>query len=341
MSKISVIVPVYNAEKHLSRCIDSILNQTYRDFELILINDGSKDKSIEILKKYEDIDERIKIIDNSNNGVSKTRNIGVRLAKGDYIQFIDSDDFIDKNMFEYAINIMEQEDADIVMTGFYLDIESKKGIDTKLQTFEKNISANSKDIARNLIKRLNGTYINSPVNKLYKKSIIMDNNIFMNEDIDLGEDLIFNLDYMKYCKSVVFSDKCYYHYCMKVEDNLTAKFREDKLDIMKILYDKSKEFLINSNTEKDLLNELNSIFIKWMYYCFIDLNSNGCSYTFIQKYNYVKNNIKKYKYITNNSTSISFLLKILKVSLRFPILVIVLSKVIYFIKTNMRKLIYR
>ena len=126
MSKISVIVPVYNAEKYLSRCIDSILNQTYKNFELILINDGSKDNSIEILRKYENIDDRIKVIDNSNNGVSKTRNIGVRLAEGEYIQFIDSDDFIDKNMFEYAINVMEQENADLVMTGFYLDIESKK-----------------------------------------------------------------------------------------------------------------------------------------------------------------------------------------------------------------------
>lgn len=341
MSKISVIVPVYNAEKYLSRCIDSILNQTYKNFELILINDGSKDNSIEILRKYENIDDRIKVIDNSNNGVSKTRNIGVRLAEGEYIQFIDSDDFIDKNMFEYAINVMEQENADLVMTGFYLDIESKKGIDTAVQTFEKSISIGSKDIAKNLINRLNGTYINSPVNKLYKKSIIVNNNILMNEDIDLGEDLIFNLEYIKYCKSVVFSDKCYYHYCMKVEDNLTSKFREDKLDIMEILYDKCKEFLIYSNTEKDLLKELNSIFIKWMYYCFIDLNSNGCSYTFIEKFDYIKNNIKKYKYITDNSSNISFLLRVLKISLTFPISVIVLSKVIYYVKTNMRKLIYR
>ena len=341
MCKISVIVPVYNAEKYLSRCIDSILNQTYKDFELILINDGSKDKSIDILRKYENIDNRIKVIYNSNNGVSKTRNIGVRLAQGEYIQFIDSDDFIDENMFEYNINTIEQENADIVMTGFYLDIESKKGIDTVLQTFEKSISIGSKDIAKNLINRLNGTYINSPVNKLYKKSIIVDNNILMNENIDLGEDLIFNLEYMKYCQSVVFGNKCYYHYCMKAEDNLTARFRKDKLDIMKILYDKCKEFLVYSNTEKDFLKELNSIFIKWMYYCFIDLNNNECNYTFLQKYNYVKTNIIKYKNITTNSIDISFLLKILKISLSSPILVIVLSKVIYFVKTNMRKLIYR
>ena len=341
MCKISVIVPVYNAEKYLSRCIDSILNQTYKDFELILINDGSKDKSIDILRKYENIDNRIKVIDNSNNGVSKTRNIGIRLAQGEYIQFIDSDDFIDENMFEYNINTVEQENADIVMTGFYLDIESKKGIDTALQTFEKSISIGAKDIARNLINRLNGTYINSPVNKLYKKSIIVDNNILMNENIDLGEDLIFNLEYMKYCQSVVFSDKCYYHYCMKAEDNLTARFREDKLDIMKILYDKCKEFLVYSNTEKDFLKELNSIFIKWMYYCFIDINNNECNYTFTEKYNYVKTSIKKYKNIIANSIDISFLLKILKISLSSPILVIVLSKVIYFVKTNMRKLIYR
>ncbi|MDV4150372.1 glycosyltransferase family 2 protein, partial [Clostridium sp. AL.422] len=275
MAKISVIVPVYNSEKCLGRCIDSILNQTYSDFELILINDGSNDKSLDIIKKYEALDRRVKVIDNKNNGVSKTRNIGITLAKGDYIQFIDSDDFIDKDMLSYEVNMLESNKADMVMTGLFLDIESKNNIDTSIQTFENNISRGEKDIAENLIKRLNGTYINSPVNKLYKKEIIIDNNIFMNEDIDLGEDLAFNLDYMKHCNSIVFSEKSFYHYCMRNEDNLTSKFREDKLDIMEILYNKCREFLIYCNSEKYLINELNSIFIKWMYYCFIDLNSKG------------------------------------------------------------------
>lgn len=341
MAKVSVIVPVYNSEKYLSRCVDSILNQTYSDFELILINDGSKDRSLDIIKKYEILDSRIKVVDNENNGVSKTRNIGITLAKGEYIQFVDSDDFIDKDMLNYEVDMIEANKADLVMTGLFLDIESKNNIDTSIQTFETNISIGKKEVADNVIKRLNGTYINSPVNKLYKKEIIIENSILMNEGMDLGEDLIFNLDYMKHCKSIVFSEKSFYHYCMKNEENLTSKFRKDKLDIMEMLYNKCREFLRDSNSEGYLVNELNSIFIKWMYYCFIDINSNGCKFTFKEKYEYIKYSIKKYKCIINNSNSKSFLLRVLKISLISPLFVIILCKIIYFIKTNMRKLIYR
>lgn len=341
MAKISVIVPVYNAEKYLSRCIDSILNQTYKNFELILINDGSNDKSIDILKNYEKKDSRIKVIDNFNNGVSKTRNLGVCLATGEYIQFIDSDDFIDKNMFEDTIKMMTDEKSDLILTGLFLDIESKNSVDTSIQTFENHVSRDKEDIAINVIRRLNGTYVNSPVNKLYKREIIIKNNITMKENIDLGEDLVFNLEYLRYCNSVIFSDKCYYHYCMKSEDNLTAQYRENKLDLMKMLYDECEKFISYSNIDKVYLKDLNSIFIKWMYYCFIDLNIKSCHLQLKHKYYYIKNSIKKYRNIIDNSNNKGALLKILKISLISPIFVILLSKAIYFIKINMRKIIYR
>lgn len=341
MTKISVIVPVYNAEKYLNRCIDSILNQTFKDFELILINDGSSDKSIEILNAYEKIDSRIKVINNENNGVSKTRNIGIGLATGEYIQFIDSDDFIDKNMFKETVEFLEVENADVIITGLFLDIESTNGIDTSIQTFENCISRNSKDIAKKLLTRLNGTYINSPVNKLYKRNIILENNILMDESINLGEDLIFNLAYLSYCDCVIFNDKCYYHYCMKNEENLTAKYRKDKLDLMEVLYNECKQFLLNANLNEEYIKVLNSIFIKWMYYCYIDLNSSDCNLTFKEKYRYIKYSIKKYNNIINNSKSTSILLKVLKVSLMSSIVTMALSKIIYFIKTNMRRIIYR
>lgn len=340
MAKISVIVPVYNSERYLSRCIDSILNQSYNDFELILINDGSKDKSLDIIRKYENQDIRIKVIDNKNRGVSETRNIGVNIAEGEYIQFIDSDDFIEKDMLKDTLDIIETKEVDLVITGFFLDINTKKRQDTSIQTFEQNISKSSKDIAINLLKRLNGTYINSPVNKLYKREVIVNNNLLMDKKLDLGEDLVFNLDYFKHCKSVAFCNNCYYHYCMNLDENLTSKFRENKLELMKLLYDKCEQYLISSNVDAESIKDLNSIFIKWMYYCFIDLNSKGCNLKLYAKYKYIKECIDKYKYITSNSNN-SNLLRILKLSLVSPILVIILSKVIYFIKNNMRRIIYR
>ena len=119
MPKISVIVPVYNTEKYIGRCIESILNQSYKELEVIVINDGSSDGSAEIIRKYAENDSRIIFIDNKNYGVSESRNIGIRNAKGEYIQFVDSDDFIDENMLKDTLKLLEEHNVDMVITGLY------------------------------------------------------------------------------------------------------------------------------------------------------------------------------------------------------------------------------
>ncbi|MEG1311766.1 MAG: glycosyltransferase family 2 protein [Romboutsia sp.] len=341
MGKVSVIVPVYNAEKVLARCVESILKQSYKNLELILINDGSKDKSIDIMRKYEKIDNRIKIIDNENNGVSETRNIGVRESSGEYIQFVDSDDYIELDMIEKTMDFVEKENIDLVMSGLFLDIEGNNGIETAIQTFEIAKCTDKINIASNVLSRLNGTYINSPVNKLYKKSIITDNNIVMDKNIDLGEDLIFNLEYLSFCNSVIFLEESYYHYCMQVEDNLTFKYREDKLELMEILYKKCKVYFEESNLDESKIKSLNGLFIKWMYSCFIDLNNRNCPLKFREKYNYIKLNIKKYKKITDEAYEMSSSLSILKLTFLCPSIVLMVSKLIYLIKVNFRKVLYK
>lgn len=341
MIKVSVIVPVYNAEEVLPNCIESVLNQSYKNLELILINDGSVDRSIDIIRKYESQDNRVRVIDNENNGVSETRNIGVRKSVGEYIQFVDSDDFVELDMIEKTIKLMEDNSADIVMTGVFLDIEEKGRFTTSIQTFEDNISVSREEIAKNVLGRLNGTYINSPVNKLYKRSIIIENNIIMNKKIDLGEDLIFNLDYLRHCNKVIFSKESYYHYCMKVEDNLTFKYRNNKMDLMEFLFKECDEYLKWAGLDENQIKELNALFIKWMYSCYIDLNNKNCNLTFGDKYKYIKESIKKYEHIINNVNSLSILLKILRLTFISPIMVMMVSKFIYFIKTNLRKILYR
>lgn len=341
MPKISVIVPVYNAERFLVRCIESILNQTYTNFELILINDGSNDNSSNIIKEYLNKDNRIIFINNENKGVSETRNIGVRKACGEYIQFVDSDDFIDKNMLKDTLWLLQNKEADMVITGLYLDIENKGSVNTSIQTFNYNETKGKKNIALNVIKRVNGTYINSPINKLYKRSIIIDNNILMDNKISLGEDFLFNLMYLKYCNKVIFSDKCYYHYWMKVEDNLTFKFRENKLDLMYLMYKESIEYFEACGLNKNQYIEMNNIFIKWMYSCFVDLHNKGCNLTYNEKIKYLKSSISKYKYIIDNTNNLSIMLKVLKITLNYPVIVLITSKLIYIIKIKFRKLLYR
>ena len=120
MSKISIIVPVYNTEKYLSKCLNSLIKQTYKDIEIIVVNDGSKDKSLEIAKKIAKQDNRIKVFNKENGGLSSARNFGIEKASGEYIGFVDSDDYIKENMFEILYNMIKEANAKIAICGWYL-----------------------------------------------------------------------------------------------------------------------------------------------------------------------------------------------------------------------------
>ena len=115
---VSVIIPVYNAQEGIKQCIDSLLNQSFTDFEIILINDGSTDNSLEVIKKYAADNDFIRVIDKENEGVAKTRNKGIQLANGKYIVFIDNDDFVDSDYLERFYNEIDQEQLDIVLGGY-------------------------------------------------------------------------------------------------------------------------------------------------------------------------------------------------------------------------------
>ena len=121
--KVSIIIPIYNGEKHLAECLDTIQNQTYTNLEIICINDGSRDKSLSILKEYQKKDDRFIVIDQKNAGQSKARNEGIRRASGKYISFVDCDDFIELDMIEKMVLKAEETNADIVITNFSLYFE--------------------------------------------------------------------------------------------------------------------------------------------------------------------------------------------------------------------------
>ncbi len=122
---ISIIIPVYNVERYLRECIDSIIAQTYKNLEIILVDDGSSDKSGEICDEYSKKDSRIKVIHKKNGGLSDARNVALDIAKGDYIGFIDSDDYIEKDMFQILYNLAEEYNAEISSISFYKMLENK------------------------------------------------------------------------------------------------------------------------------------------------------------------------------------------------------------------------
>lgn len=205
---VSVIVPVYNSEKYLKSCIESILNQTYKSIEIILVNDGSIDKSLDIIKEYESRDKRVICIDKKNTGVSSTRNIGIDKATGKYIMFIDSDDFIENDYIEELLNITEKENLDICRTGFI--VEKKGNVHEVINYAEEE----SKEIDPNDFKEnfIDTTIFNSSCVQLIKTSIVKENNIRFKENLSYEEDLIFNIELFKHCKKIKYVNLPKYHY---------------------------------------------------------------------------------------------------------------------------------
>ncbi len=337
--KVSIIIPVYNGEKVLERCLNSVLAQTYTDFELIIINDGSTDRSIDIINEYKNKDNRIKVINNKNNGVSETRNIGIEASIGEYIQFVDCDDYIESNMLSNMVDNIENAKVDLIVTGIFLDIENGNDVKRSIQTFKYENLHGKANIARGVLERLDGAYIHSLWNKIFKRDIIVKNNIKMDKNINLGEDLIFNLEYLKRCENIVFDDKCYYHYCMQATESLTARYRENKLELMKLLYDKCEEYFYYCGLKNFEL--LNNVFIKWMYSCFIDMNNIQCKLTIKEKIKYIKESRENYIEIINKTNNLGLMLGILKAFLRYPFLAWILSKIIYIIKVRFRQILYR
>lgn len=235
---ISIIVPVYNAEKYLKECIDSVVKQSYQDWELILINDGSTDDSLQICKEYAQIDKRIIVIEKDNGGVSESRNIGIVKSKGEWITFLDSDDLLLPNALELVSRI--DTNIKVLITGSIL-FENKDKInipEKKLCTdFIQVNSALVQSAILNypkFIKRFSNRKVLNPYNnwscwgKFFKKEAIIENEILFNTKLKLGEDLLFCLNVYDH---IDFIELCEYpYYCYRVNvSSVTHHFRDDRL----------------------------------------------------------------------------------------------------------------
>ena len=206
---VSIIVPIYNVQKYLPRCIESVLNQTYKNFELILVDDGSPDRSGDICEYYAKKDSRIKVIHKQNGGVSSARNAGLSKMKGVYATFLDSDDFLPNTAIEILYNEMQNKNADC-------SIGSIKRIDVFKSILKKNLNsvvevANSIQMTTLIFDRNKYDELGFIAGKLYKSKILRENSIFFIEGL-FGEDGEFFFNYLKYCKRIAISDICVYCY---------------------------------------------------------------------------------------------------------------------------------
>jgi glycosyltransferase involved in cell wall biosynthesis len=220
--KISVIVPCYNIESYLPRCIESILAQTYKNLEVILISDGSTDGTDEVIREYAKKDSRIIPVFKQNSGVSDTRNRGLDIATGDYIGFVDGDDYIEPEMYETLLKNAIENNADISHCGYQMVFPSR--VDYYYNTGKKVIQDNKKGIRDIIV----GDYVEpSPCIKIYRKNII--NNLRMPPDIKINEDVIFNFYAFVNSQKSVYEDLPFYHYILRKGSATTSKIDQNKL----------------------------------------------------------------------------------------------------------------
>lgn len=218
---ISIIVPVYKVEKYIRKCIESILNQTYKHFELILVDDGSPDNSGAICDEYAEMDSRVKVLHQENAGQASARNAGLEIAKGDYISFVDSDDTIETNMLEILAEMLEIHGCDIAMCGHRIVRENEE---TKLSVQEYKVELMDIEALWN---EIFGSLNNAVWNKLFKRDLLDD--IRFPLDLVHGEDLIFNLEYLIKCKMGAINRTPCYNYLKRNDSVTTSSFSNKKL----------------------------------------------------------------------------------------------------------------
>ena len=241
MPEISVIVPVYNVEKYVGRCIDSILNQTFTDFELILVNDGSTDNSGVLCDKYAKSDDRIKVIHKENGGLSDARNCGIDESLGEYLSFIDSDDWVENNFLKTLYDNAIKHKAEIVIVNFHKVLDS--GLECPLHIDEVCCSGRE---SLNYLYDRQSIYINIACNKLYEK-VLFDNIRYPVGKIH--EDGFTTYKLLSLCNKVYLSDYDGYCYYQRSDSIMNRKFSESRIDEY-FVYDERREYFKKFNLEK-------------------------------------------------------------------------------------------
>lgn len=220
---VSVIVPIYNGEKYLGKCLDSIINQNYRNIEIILINDGSTDNSGEICKTYALGDDRIRVIHTQNSGPAAARNTGIKNSKGSFIFFLDADDFIANRALELLVENYNKYKSDIIIGDFIKirDDESYPGLAAVFSGSRLLTKQDIADCTRRYLKKPNRFELFSySWGRLFRASIIRNNNILFDADLHTYEDVAFNFDYLKYTEEIFFLGEPIYNHL--VHDNYTS-----------------------------------------------------------------------------------------------------------------------
>lgn len=297
MEKVSVIVPVYNAENTIDRCLESITKQTYTNLEIICINDGSKDNSYEILKKISQKDSRILVINKENGGVSSARNSGLSRATGKYIAFIDIDDYMEEDMIESLVSRLEKDNSELVICNYKI---KQNNYISDNDFDEKNLLMNKKEFLKNFSFYARKVLTNQPWNKLFIKNKITEK---FDENINLGEDFIFNINYINNIDKISILNEKKYIYDVSGKNSLTKKNTHSQEDFFDLYYKLYKTLYY----DKHLVTSIKLDF--WIIKNFIFLINNIYSNrkNEMSRYKYMQS---QYKYISNFKNKLDIASKI-------------------------------
>lgn len=269
--KVSIIVPIYNVENYLDRCVQSLLNQTLMDVEIILVDDGSSDKCPKMCDEYAEQDERIKVIHKSNAGLGYARNSGIEIATSDYIAFIDSDDYVDVNMFNTMYDYAIEHSADGVFCGFRKELKPGVWADShevdndiimeheEIYNFMLNMIASGRKIKKERLHQM------SVWHAIYRREIIAHNNIrFQSEREVVSEDIPFQIDFLMKASKIAYLKNSFYYYCLN-GGSLSMTFKPEKFSG----YCKLRHCLLLKNTDSEYRNRVNRLFVGYTRsYCY-------------------------------------------------------------------------
>ena len=291
---ISVIVPVYKVEPYINRCVESIVNQTYKNLEIILVDDGSPDNCPKMCDEWAEKDNRLKVIHKQNGGLSDARNAGLDIASGKYVMYCDSDDWIEHDMIYLLLNTIEENNADVSRCGIITDFEDGSASELSGNSEIKILS--SKD--EMIIDLVMGDYLSGVVwNKLYKYDIV--NNIRFDGKDGSSEDILYNFRVIQNAKSIACCDVPKYHYLIRERSITNSPFSEGAFSIVR-----AKKIILSSQID----NEATLEYCKKSFVAsaFVVLNGMIRNDMFMDKFSEMRKSILNYKRSIFNSSLYSF-----------------------------------
>lgn len=291
--RFSIIMPVYNCEKYLEKSILSIINQSYKNWELILIDDGSNDNSPSICDEYLKKDNRITVRHIKNKGPSNARNLGVKQSKNEYIIFIDSDDFLEENALSILNNELEKKEYDIIFYPNYNEFMSDNTVRKTDNILYRKEYLNNSDFKADFINLINHYYIFPVWNKCYRRKFIIENDAIFPVGVLAAEDFVFNMSLYPKISLGLIIDKPLYHYVSRKMGSICTTFNSRRIESVKEVYEKCLPVI--KNWIPEYVNQFNNFFITDINVCINNLFNHDSNISFFEKRKIVKKIVEDVK----------------------------------------------